>query len=198
MIQSEKKLQFQGILRLSVTVDRKPDLDAIATELDVTVSCLRQWAHETAEMDQSEAILQLLELDMDILDDVTSHESEKAVTDDTEPRVELIDGVITVTDPKAKMVSKAKKDKIAAFKEGVTGLQLLNTELQGTAGTIVGKIADLVEDTDLTARDLQSLTTALTSIQQAFFNKPTTNIQVNAVGSEGVSLLKKFQDRLSS
>lgn len=198
MSQSEKKLQFQGILRLSATVDRKPDLNLIAAELGVTVDCLYTWAREVAELDQSEAIIQLLELDMDIIDEVSSHSPEKAVTDDTEPQIELVDGVIKVTDPKAKAISKAKDTKVAAFKDGVTGLQLLNTELQGTAGTIVSKIASLVEDPDLSARDLQSLTAALTSVQQAFFNKPTTNIQVNTVSGDGVSLLKKFQDRLSS
>ena len=86
------------------------------------------------------------------------------------------------------------------FKDGVAGLSLLSEELQGTAGTLIQKIAGFAEldDSKLTPRDLASLTTALTNLQNAFFNKPTTNIQVGVVNGNGESLLSRFQGGLKS
>jgi len=91
-------------------------------------------------------------------------------------------------------VVESQLTRISDFK-GAGGLQLLHAEVQATAGTLVTRIADMAEQ-ELNPRDLVSLTSALTSLQQAFFNRPVTNIQIN--GNEGKSLLSSFQDRLQA
>ena len=89
---------------------------------------------------------------------------------------------------------------VEKFKDSVTGLQQLNSELQASAGSLALKILEASRAEDLSTNDLRNLSSALTSIQTAFFTKPTTNIQVNNVnaGDESSSLLDKFRENQKS
>ena len=199
MDRNEAKLKFHGLAKAALVLGTSLDLDLIAIELDTSVQMLKTWLTEINKMADSEAIIGLLELDHEISDEAASQDLEKAVTDDMEDRVEIIGGKITVI--KAEDATKAQNKSLTAreFKDGVAGLNLLSEELQGTAGTLIQRIAFFAdkEDSQLTPRDLASLTSALTNLQNAFFNKPTTHIQVGVVNGQGESLLSRFQGRLS-
>jgi hypothetical protein len=84
-------------------------------------------------------------------------------------------------------------DAAGEFKKGVDGLKLLDTNLQNTAIKLVTRINSLTYG-NLEPSEIQKLSAALTNIQNAFFNKPTTNInlntQINNSSSERVSRFK--------
>jgi len=191
MSKAEAKQRFFALLRMSEQMHEELDLATLASELDVAETTLRKWAVQYSEDRTEEEILDTMDVDAMILEEVIEG-----------PQVQINEqGVIEVI-PEAEVVPKVLSEpvdteKLAAFKKKITGLQLLNEEVQGAAGTLVGKIIDASEDSELTARDLASLVTALTNVQNAFFNKPTTNIQINQVEG-GTSLLQSFKDRLKS
>jgi len=195
----DPKIRFIAIAQIAAKADIELDFDALSRELGVTRKKLRGWAKEINEQSSSESVLAILDLDESIIDAIAHETVDKASDSVSGPQLNIhpVSGKITIMDEKAVATEKVKKKKVAAFKDSVAGLQLLKTEVQGTAGVIIGRIADLMEDENspLTPRDLTSLTSALCNVQQAFFNHPTTNIQVNTMtgGGEGTSLLSAFK-----
>ena len=190
MSKAEAKQRFFALLRMSEQMHEELDLNTLVEELGVTKETLCKWTTQYSEDRTEEDILDTMNVDAMILEEVIEgpqvHINEHGV-------IEVVPEAVPITTPEP-----ADTEKLAAFKKKVTGLQLLNEEVQGAAGALVSKIVTASEDEDLTARDLASLVTALTNVQNAFFNKPTTNIQVNTTTGEGKSLLSSFQARLQS
>jgi len=196
-----KKQRFIALVQLAAEVGGRPDCEMVSKELDVPVITLHKWLKEFAKANTTEQVLDMLEVDTQIVEEIAEKVIAPAIEVANGPKIEIIDGVIQVTDEH--MLSEKEKQalqsqKISQFKDRTNGLFLLQEEVQGTAGSIVGKIADKLEENILPTQEIVLLTNALTSIQNAFFNRPTTNIQVNAMGSEGEPLLKAFRNRLES
>jgi len=185
------KVKFIALLEAAKVSGKEANLDALAKELDTDVSILKTWQTKHDKECQSQAVRELIASDEPVV--IT----DEPLSDESGHHVELIDGKITVVDKRIAKEVELKNAKVERFKQGVTGLQLLNEDLQSTAGKLVGHISDLAND-PLHPRDLASLTSALCSVQQAFFNKPVTNVQVNTMSSDGASLLTKFKNRMKS
>ena len=167
----ENKTIFQALARAT---EEPLDLQKIATQLNVPLAQVQQWE---AELDKELAVEQIIE-------------------DAAGPEVVLSeDGQIMVV-PEQTIAQQQRQARIAKITGGPKGLSALHDEVQATAGTLVHRIGDALDDTNIPTKDLSTLTVALTSIQQAFFNRPVTNVQINNGGGEG--LLASFRDKLQS
>jgi len=197
MSEARPKLEFYSLVKTSEELGQQLEYEAISDSLDVPVKQLKRWKTELSKLDDSESIIKLLDVDQLIIDEAADHVAEE-LEELAGPRMEVVGGVIQIVDENAVAAAVEAKQTIANFKDKVHGLQLLDEEVRGTAGTLVSRIAVLAEGAELNARDLASLTSALTSIQQAFFNKPTTNIQVNTINGAGEGLLSNFRGGLKS
>jgi len=197
MSEARTKLKFYSLVKTSEELGQALEYDAISDSLEVPVKLLKRWETELNKLAESESVIKLLDVDQLIIDDIADHVAEE-LEELTGPRMEVVNGHIKIVDEQAVVAAAEAKQSVANFKDNVNGLQLLDEEVRGAAGTLVSRIAVLAEDAELNARDLASLTSALTSIQQAFFNKPTTNIQVNTISGAGDSLLTSFRGGLKS
>lgn len=194
MANEEKKLKFFGLIKAAAAIENKElDYDALAQMFEEPKSKLRSWFKQFKEQAKDDDILKLIDLDTIVLDKVI----EKAEEDLTEQfKVNPITGVIEPVVEEPKVTAKVRQ-----FRDRVTGLKLLDEELRATAGSLVCQIAEATQD-ELNPRDLANLANALVSIQNAFFNKPTTNIQVNNIQATetegGTTLLNVFKERLKN
>jgi len=172
------KNKLRGLLALGKVLNYA----TIARELGVTIVEVKRWEKEIAKE----------QLTQDIVEIATE-------PDETKLEINPETGVIEIVGPE-KVVKTVAKSKMSPtkFRDSVEGLRLLSEEIQSTAGGLVTEIANQVEIGELSARDLAALTSAITSIQNAFFNKPTTNVQVNTVNAGGESLLQAFKKGLKS
>ena len=75
--------------------------------------------------------------------------------------------------------------------EGIDGYNVLSTKLQATAGKLVDKIDAAADTSDPML--IESLVDALTKIQNAFFNKNSTYVQVNNTAPTGQKV-SQFQE----
>ena len=123
-------------------------------------------------------------------------------------RKEFIDNnrTNTLTKVEEVVVDKIVKEFNAPveIKHKINSLQMLQEETQATAYTIINMITEKLKlevdgneiFLDIDTKELVALTGALTSVQNAFFNRPQTNVQVNNIGeSTGLS---DFRKRLRS
>jgi len=182
---NELRDRFFSLLHLSDELGEPLDIATIVEEFQVTKDTIARWSLAYSEAQVEERVLTAMDQEV-----VEAFEA---------PKVQINkQGVIEVITSSPPAFNLETSERLVAFKEKVAGLQLLNSEVQGAAGHLVDKILRASEDPNLTARDLSNLVAALTSIQNAFFNKPTTNIQVNNTTGDGKSLLSSFQARMRS
>lgn len=194
------KLRFLGIWKLAKSLKEILDFETVATELGVSPKDLTKWDKEFRKSESLEEIQALLDVDAEIVEQIASDVASKATKAAAEPRVEIVGGKIVVkteSDEDLVKQQEAQDALVEQFKCKVNGLQALNAEVQGTAGLLLKKITHHVNAGDLDIKELTQLTTALTSIQNAFFNRPTTQIMVNTGGS-GDNLLGAFKARMRS
>lgn len=199
LMNKSAKQRFITMVQLAGKVEANADLDwqLLSKELKTPVKTLRIWLKELVKAKTTEGVLALLDTDEQVIENVI----ESAVEVAAGPRVELVNGVIHVIEEGEVSPEEKKQlaeEKIEKFKQSVEGLRLLQGEVQGAAGNLVEKIARFSENDKLEVKELGILTAALASIQNAFFNKPQTNIQVNTMNGEGQSLLSSFRERLKS
>lgn len=195
MSTDDTKYKFLGIIKDAVANGTKLDLEIVSAVLDTPVPKLQRWFKDFEEQAKVDSALSLVNLDDVLLTRVLDKVAEEAEQLD-QLRVNPITGVIEIVKPETATPAKLQ---IQHFRDSVTGLKLLNQELQATAGQITLQILEAAQETT-SPRDLSSLANALTNIQNAFFNKPTTNVQVNNINaqvSEGqTSLLDAFKREL--
>lgn len=182
--EQKKKAAFIAIRRLAAYDGIEVDFAAASKKLEIPERKLRKWATEDLELEACETLL-----------------ANVATVSDTipvRPKSEEPEATLTEAGTIAIVPSEnSREHRVQRIAGGASGLQLLHAEVQATAGTIVQRIGDALEESLMCPKDLAILTTALTSIQQAFFNRPVTNIQVNNVSTDGESkLLKAFQKNL--
>lgn len=192
----DNKLKFLGLLGEARVRKEQLNYEVIADYLEEPVAKLKKWAREWEKQDRESAAVDML---LNIDDIVVER-----ITDELESEFKAILHVNPVTGEIEKIKDPEPEKRVAAnlsvFRDNVTGLQVLSSELQAAAGTLVGRVLELAQEPELTSRDLGNLATALTSIQNAFFNKPTTNIQVNTVSAAPgqTTLLEAFKGKLKS
>lgn len=196
----ETKLKAFGLFKAHQATNPTQtfDYEHAAETLDVKATQIRKWSKDFMELDRDESVANLVSVDDVMLERIAKELDEDLEA--VEPRHELfvnpVTGAVEVKLPgEAKESGRAKK--IAAFKDNVHGLQLLDQDVRATAGILVEQISYYAQTEELNSRDIASLANALTSIQNAFFNKPVTNVQVNNIsGEEGSTLLKSLRERL--
>lgn len=201
MAEKEAKLRFLGIHKLAKELKEVYDYETVATELGVDVKDLFKWEKEFRKLEQSQNVQGLLDVDESIVEQIATDVIEMASELNLEPRVEVIAGKITVIESESpsnketELATTEKQALLESFRCKVNGLQVLNTEVQGTAGLLLTKIIARASKEDLDIKELSQLVSSLTSIQNAFFNKPVTQVMVNT-GGGGDSLLGAFQARM--
>lgn len=179
MTESKTKLEFFGL----ISADPEIDLKGLVQKLKVPITTLRKWKKEYYKQEDIKDIDKVLNVDEIIV---------KQIAEQT------VDKVVKVLPSEVKKsgeeVEEFKKKKVEEFTQKVDGLDLLKTELQDKANTLILSIGDALKDSHmLDAKDLQSLASALTSVQNAFFNKNTTEVKVNQF--QGLATLEAFRER---
>ena len=194
---TDKKFKLMGLIA-AVEEGGSLDSKALAEELGEKPATIKRWVTEIRKKQKEGAVLDLMDLDEILL----SKLSEELKEEVEEMELNLVDinpvtGAIEVKQSNITPQTKEAEEKIENFKKGVEGLKALSTELQGVAGKTLISISTALDKDNVDPRDLQSLAAALTSIQNAFFNKPTTNVNVLKVdGSDGASLLSMFKQEM--
>lgn len=159
------KLKVLGL----ISVDESPaNLRDIASEYKLPYSKLIKWRKELKQSVEDGDMAILLDADQIMLHRVA--EETKRELEELGGNVECdVDGVIVAVD----------------------NLGVLNDRMQTTALRLATQINSL-SLTGIDARELQSLTQSLCAIQMAFFNKQTTqvNVQNNTYTSDEVSKFK--------
>lgn len=205
MSQEENKLKFYGLIRTADLEGKQLDYSVVSDYLEVPVATLKRWAEELKKVDDTDSITKLVNVDQVMIDKIANEVQQEVDTADSPVFINPVTGAIETRKPVAEVTAKQQiaAEKIKQFKDGVTGLQLLNSETQAAAGTLISRISELAADDDserqLSPRDIASLANSLASIQNAFFNKPTTQILVNntnGASGQGTSLLDSFKARL--
>ena len=174
MTKTELKLKFFGIL----ATDPDIDIKTLVQSLKVPFQTLNKWKTEHNNGITNDALEKVLDTDEIIIRKVAEEVADKII----EVKVKPDEPLSPEEEEKINKKFKAKKTKDIISK--ISNLQELKTDVQAVAKDLVSSIADRLQDiqnepTCYDSKDIASLTTALTSIQNAFFNKPTTQIGVS-------------------
>ena len=166
---------------------------------------LRRWKTDINKETERIAWYKLVHLEEDVLE----HIIEEVVIDDyvmqnaSTTRLNPITGAIELVDLDANgnpQLSEKQliKDKIYEFKSKVLGLGDLQDELMAVAGIATLRVAEQLLDDKLGSRDIVNLTSALTNINNSFFAKPSTAVNVLNVGGNDQGLLAKFKNNMGN
>lgn len=203
MNEAEVKLTVFGQLATD------PDLDLLllVQKYKTPIAKLRRWKKEFDKANIEATLVTTLTADEKLIDRIA-----REVLEEDLPTPEPLEvdpetnEIITLSEYKRRQDLKQqrlneievkaeyKKQQLETFKDSVNGLQTLQLATQATAGQLVHVISEHVENLSreghpLISKELQMLASALTSIQNAFFNRPVNNITVNnQTNVEGASL----------
>lgn len=199
MSNEETKLKAFGLYKAHC-LEHKPEnfnYAQVAEQLDCKPAQVRKWIKEYQDLDKDASVANLVNIDEAMLDKVAKELDEDIEgAEKHELFVNPVTGAVEVKLP-GQPKDSGRAQKITAFKDNVKGLQLLDQEVRAAAGIVVEEIMKYAQIEELSAKDLASLSSALTNIQNAFFNKPVTQVQVNNIsGEEGTTLLASLRDRL--
>ena len=177
MTELKSKLKFTELLETTAKEEKDLDLTVISELFNVSSHQLRVWADQWAKDSSNEVNLEAM------LYETTPIDTEEVHINPVTGMVELL--------PQG---DERQVIPVESFRNGLTGLNLLSLELQAAAGAITNKVQKTIKDPDLSAPELYRLAGSIATLQNAFFNSATTNIQVNTGGGESESLLTKFQE----
>lgn len=134
------------------------ELNDIAEELAISVNTVRRWKREYEESKQNGTLDSLLSMD------------------------DMIAEITKLSLPLPEELVDSQLDKLAA---SVKGLQSLQEDFQTTARYLNTRIKSMAMSADSTG-ELVDLINGLATLQNAFFNKNTTQVNVqNNYGNEG-------------
>ena len=173
-------------LRLKVLTElnnsnEKVNLQSLVLKYGVTYPKLLRWRKEYEEARENNAVDKLIQLDSLVVNRILDEVEQDAIAAMPEDTAVV-------------------EDTIDSLKAGITGLQLLNTEVQQAALNLIAKTNALIITEDesdvqsLTPADIQRLATVVTGIQNAFFNKNGTHVQINNL--QGDAMVSAFKGRL--
>jgi len=151
----------------------------LVNELDVAYPTLLKWRRELKESIETGSITSLIDVDA-VLVKETVENLKKSLTDLAPEQAIAIEG------------------ELEPLTKGVDGYQKLSVKLQTVALNLATKIGDMADETEnLSSTDIETLVASLAKLQEAFFNKNGTYIQVlqnnGSGGSEAVSRFKSLQ-----
>ena len=175
------KMQLYGLL----SEDPMLDIRTLVQKLDTPISTLRKFKTEYETARLNGYIHKTINTDLTTVKAIAEKEAEKLIQ------------VIPEEHRTPEVVLEVEQRAVSAFTDGVAGLQALQTETQDAATGLVKIIVDQSQESGLTPKEVQNLVMSLTSIQNAFFNKPTTNVQVNNQTIIG-DALSEFRAKLRS
>jgi len=191
---SELKLRFYEMIAEAARQKEPINYKMASQELGVDSSKLLVWVKELNNSSSDKVVSELLD------DDVMANKVTTAILEDVTTLdnvvINPVTGIIEVQQPNGEVKSTGMtRRKVSTFRAKVSDLKTLSEELQSTARALVEQIdIQLEEQQDISCVDIKNLAASLASIQNAFFNRPTTNIQVNNVDGEGLlGMFKKEQ-----
>lgn len=188
MSKEENKLKLLGLIS-SLSVGDIPNYDALAEELGESKTTVIAWASKIRRKQKDGQVLDMIDVESIMMD---------KVADEVKQMLQLdpISGEVNLVDVEKEDSTEVLTERIEKFRGSVKGLELLNEDLQSTASLLSARIGVLLLESEVHPKDLASLANALTSIQVAFFNKPTTTVNVGVgIGNEGLS---KFRAELKN
>ncbi len=211
-------------LKLFALLKQNPELklQKYVQEWEIPLRTLKRWKKEYDEADTADKLIELVNVDEAIIEEAID-----IVTDDLknvmpELNLEIVDGETEYVEDDSvedselldaedvtqelesyKILEKMKRKKTQKFRDALTGLKMLNEESQATAGTILHAIMDRLDELESVSAtfkvaEIESLTNSLVNIQNAFFNKAVTNIQINNTGEATESPLAALRQRLTT
>lgn len=149
----------------------------LVTELGVPYPKLLKWRKELKEAEETGTVSSLIDIEAVVVQEIADT-IQQELLDIAPDEAEAIEGEVTST------------------VKGISGLQLLDKQIQTTAITLTRRIGELVDGRELDSREILVLTEALTKVQTAFFNKP--GISVHLLGGGENHPLGEFKNLLSS
>lgn len=153
----------------------------LVQDFGISYSRVLKWRRELKEAEETGTVNKLLQIDKIVL---------QRVADEVEKEIQQLN--IVEDEPINEEIAVEIEGEVEKAVDSIKGLQLLDTSLQQAAILIIDKIKEktiFVEET----KDLYTLTEALAKLQNAFFNKPQTNVNIlnnNNVSNDG---LQKFR-----
>lgn len=121
------------------------------------------------------------------IEDVERHMVDTAMVD-TSP--------LTITQTGEIVYSGSFRYRGSDFRDAIAGTNQLQTDLRITAGCALRALQDKLSN-DLSCKELSMVATAVSTIQNSFFAKPTTVIaNVNGEGGTSQTLLSSLRNRM--
>lgn len=155
--------KYLGLVRL---IDGEKPKD-IAADLGVAYATVLRWRTELKDARENQTVTTLLSMSKDVLDDLAA-------------------GILVDTPNE---LQEAVSEELEAAIKGLTALQRLESELQGTAVLINNRIRFMTASAN-SVGEVVELTNAVAKLQDAFFGKGTTvNVQQNIEGDGYSSFL---------
>lgn len=155
----------QNFYRAVSLLDAGTDMKQVATMCDITYATVMRWNREYQEAKKNGVLDELL--DMDVL---------------------LLEMAVRGTDVPAQFSEAAAKELV----KGVNGLSALQDRMQITATYLVNKIQSQAASVQGTG-ELLDLVNGLAILQNAFFNKNSTQVNVqNNFNNDGQSSYSSF------
>lgn len=136
-------------------------LTHLVEELGVPYPKLLRWKTELKDAEAEGKVHELLAIDQVIVDTALDRVQSSLVS-------------LASSDEDVAKIGEV----VSGVSKGIDGLQLLNTQMQATALTLVKKISALSHNGHLEAKEVQLLTSSLSQLQTAFFNKPGTQVAI--------------------
>ncbi len=210
MIKDEAKLELFGML----AVDPELELRDLTQKLGRPLSTLIRWRtlHQAGITEAK--VETLLNTDALLLDRVAESVAKdvSSVFEEPEPlEIDHATGDILpasqVAERREIALAKQEEKNLARevrLKNRASGLAGLSTELVAVAGDITNFVAELMLTgvnelgLPLSPRDVSLMTKTITDIQNAFYNRPVTNIAVNTQTNIGGSMLSELKGSLTA
>jgi len=190
------KFELFGLL----ATDPDLDLRKYVQKYGEPLNTLKTWKREFKKSKTAEDLDKLLNVDAEIVERVANevvmeidHVAGEIVS------AEVLEGREAERAHALEVKEKYAKIRAETFTSGASGLNALRGEVQATAADLVHLIAQKIEleGDELSIKDMNMLSSSISTIQNSFFNRPTTNIQVNNVaGEEGGTSLSAFREQL--
>lgn len=201
--QDDKKLKLFGLL----AADPLFDIRTLVQEFGVSIHRLKRWEKEYNRRETIADLDKVLDVDEVIVKRVAEEVAAEIVELEVVPENLEIDeqtNEIVTSSELAKRREQAELDaknfadsKIAKFIGGIQGLQVLKESTQDAANKAMAIIAIKMQDPDVQSKDFKELVASLTAIQNAFFNRPTTTVNVkNSNTLDGGGTLSDFRNKL--
>lgn len=185
----EARIKFYGLLSTNPDIDPKQ----VAKELKTPVPTLMRWKKDYEADSTLESLDKLIEADEVIVEraaNIVVEELAKELEPMIPKHAPAIEGEVLSKEQlqeieeekqeQEKRLEIYKEQKAKEITKGIKGLGLLKEDIQEVAQDLIVRVKEEMEENDyIPIKDVKDLTAVVTQLQNTFFNRPTTNIQVN-------------------